>query len=130
MRPILFAICFMLLVGCVTRPDAIDNLVAKLSATPGWDEGLSRLTVVPETAPPKQVLDEYFKTRIADGKVTNYKILRTRQVRITLPGRADLEDPCIAVLVQTNLGEKIVILRYLAPTNGWWSQVYDAKPSA
>jgi len=62
---------------------------------------------------------------VLERQGASYQILQVRQVRI--PG--SLPDLYAAVLVQTNAGEKIVLLKYAGGALGWWSRIYDAKTS-
>jgi hypothetical protein len=50
--------------------------------------------------------------------------LETRQVRI--PG--SLPDVYTAVIVDTDLGKKIVLMKYEGAALGWWSRVFPAEP--
>ena len=103
--------------------DPIDRLVARLSNTHGlWGNGATPVLNLPLTATIEQVIAEVFRVTVFErGYVTSYKIKQTKEVRI------DVDMPLeryMAVLVQTKLGEKIVLIRY--ETSGWWGRVYDA----
>jgi hypothetical protein len=122
--PALFSIFAALLVGCAPKPDPIDFLVKDLSSSSLWDNGIFPMLGLPETASIEQVVSETFKkTGFDKGQVTSFKILRVRQVHI----HGSLPDLYTAVLVQTDLGEKIVLLKYQGDAAGWWSRVYDAN---
>jgi len=103
--------------------DPIDGLVARLSSTHGlWLNGIIPHVPLPETATIGQVMEQVFKTTSLDddGKILNFSILEIRQVYI------DNISPIVstAVLVRTNVGERIVILRYEGKKLGWWNRIY------
>ncbi len=111
----------------VNPSDEIDRLVVQLSRSYGlWQNGLSPIIHLPRDAPVEQVLSRVFKmTGFDAGHVKNYRVLKTRKVRIT----GSVPDVYTAALVDTDLGRKIVLLRpYQNPTDGWWTRVYDAAP--
>jgi hypothetical protein len=106
-------------------PDPIDRLVAELSASHLWQNGSLPILDLPETASPEQVIERTLAMITFDkGHVTSYRISKVRQVHI----RGSLPDLYTAALVQTNFGEKIVLLKYnVGARSPWWSRVYDAK---
>jgi hypothetical protein len=78
---------------------------------------------LPEEASNVQLVSRILALSSFDaGRVSRHRIVETRQIRV--PG--ELGDLCTAILVDTNLGRKIVILRFSGPAVGWWSRVYDA----
>jgi hypothetical protein len=106
--------------SAATVGDAIGVLVAKLSASPLWTNGLSPTLPLPKTASVEAVLAEMFQHVSFDpGPVTSHRILVTRRVHI-----GSEPEPYTAVLVDTNLGRKIVLLRYDGEELGWWSRVF------
>jgi type IV pilus biogenesis protein CpaD/CtpE len=122
MRSIFLTIIATLLVGCATTPDPVDQLVNDFSSSHGlWEKGLFPIIKLPATAPIGEVVSE-----VLERQVASYKILRVRQVHI----RGSLPDLYTAVIVQTNVGEKIILLKYAGESVGWWSRIYDAKKSA
>ena len=104
-----------------------DRLAAQLSSSPLWQNGISPIIALPQTASTEQVVSKVFETISFDqGKVTQHRVLEVRQVRI----KGSLPDQYTAALVETNLGEKIVLLRHEGGPMGWWSRVYHSDPPA
>jgi hypothetical protein len=141
MRVALFLAIISLLVGCTKKlepqvadakppavaDDSIENLVARLSSSYGlWQNGITPNLDLPSTASIEQVVARVFQmTGFDKGHVATHQILKKQQVRIS----GSLPDVYTAVLVDTNFGRKIVLLKYEGPTLGWWSRVYDAEIS-
>jgi len=122
MRSIFFAIITTLLVGCATTPDPVDQLVIDFSSSHGlWQKGLYPSIKLPATAAIEDVV-----SKVLEQQVASYKILRVRHVHI----QGSLPDLYTAVIVQTNVGEKIVLFKYAGEYVGWWSRIYDVKKSA
>jgi hypothetical protein len=128
MRVALFSIIAVLVVGCTKAPDPVDQLVTKLSSSHGlWRNGISPILGLPATASNEQVVWRVFQmTGFDRGHVTRHRILKVREVRI--PG--SVPDNYTAVVVDTDFGRKIVLMKYEGPAAGWWSRVYDVEPSA
>lgn len=104
---------------------SIERLVAWLSAHPLWENGLFPTLDLPPTASTEQVLSMIFRVTSFDaGRVDEHRILYSREAGI--PG--SLPNRYTAVLVATNQGQKIVLLRYTGRPVGWWSRVYDDRP--
>lgn len=107
-------------------PDAVDRLVGKLAESHGlWQNGASPKLDLASTATLDQVVSEVFKLVSFDsGNVTSFAIRHTREVQIpdSLPGKYT------AILVDTNLGGKIVLVSRDTPSLGWWTRVYEAEP--
>jgi hypothetical protein len=148
--PLVFVAC--LLAGCVaadaprpavttapatTQPNAaaaaaavdpIDRLVEQLSSTHGlWQNGISPALDLPGTASTEQVVALVFEKWGFDaGHVKQHRILETRQVRIA----GSLPDVYTAVLVDTDMGRKIVLIQGTGTNPKWWSRVYDVRTSA
>jgi hypothetical protein len=140
-----------LLLGCALLPawsaaaeraaakrDPITTLVERLSASPLWGNGRFPTLGLPATASTDEVIARIFeKTGFAEGQVTHYRILETRLVQIpddsaypnSGAGRIAKRLPYtyMAALVRTDLGDKIVLLKYEDPPTGWWSRVYDPR---
>jgi len=128
MRVAPFPILAALLVGCATTSDPVDRLVAKLSSSHGlWRNGEFAILGLPATASTEQVVARVFQMDgFEPSQVAKHRILKVRKVRI--PG----DDPDIytAVVIDTDFGRKIVLLKYQGPAAGWWSRIYDADTSA
>jgi hypothetical protein len=76
---------------------------------------------LPRTASPEQLIARIIETTsFAGGKVKTYQAAEVRMVRIS-------GVPYTAVLIETNVGRKIVLLRYEEHVAGWWSRIYDVK---
>ena len=106
------------------QPDSIETLVARLSSSHGlWVNGLYPTLDLPATASTEQVVARVFQmTGFDKGHVSSHRILETRLVRI---GDSFPDATYTAVLVETDLGRKIVLLQHSSPSGGWWSRVYD-----
>jgi hypothetical protein len=102
--------------------DAIDQLVARLSAEPLWQNGVFPHVLLPADATiPEVVAEVLAHVGFDQGKVTSHRVLATRNVAIGMP-----DERYTAVLLSTNLGKKIMLLRGpMAGGNGWWSRVHD-----
>jgi hypothetical protein len=139
MRPVTVFSIAALLLGCalladpsaaaeqaIAKGDPIGALVERLSASPLWRNGRNPIVELPVTATPDEVIARVFEQISFDeGQVTQYRILETRLVQI--PGQ--LQDTYVATLVSTNVGNKIVLLKYEDSRSAWWSRVYDARSS-
>jgi hypothetical protein len=113
--------------AAATGADPIGPLVERLSASHGlWQNGMFADLGLPGTASKPQVVARVFEmTGFDAGHVKAFRITETRQVRIA----GSLPDVYTAVLVDTEMGRKIVLLQYGTGANPkWWSRVYDADP--
>lgn len=123
MRLALLSIIALWLAGCATTPDPIDRLVKDLYSSGLWQNGSFPVINLPATASTEDVVCKVLEL---DRQVTNYYIVKVRHVSI----HSDFLHLYTAVIVQTNLGEKIVLFKYEGQTHGfWWSRVYEAKTS-
>ena len=88
-----------------------------------WINGFTPTIDLPATASINQVLEQMFKViGFDDGRVISYQIVETRPVRI----HDGIQDSSFtAVLVETNLGRKVVLLKPERSPLGWWSRTYD-----
>lgn len=118
--------------GCATKPDSIDRLVAALSAASGlYLNGFPRGSSLPQSASNEQLVIEAFRTTEFDpGRVTKYRILKIRHVSV---GEGSFSHMYTAILADTNLGKKIVLTCYVkgdGSTAGyWWRRIYGVDPS-
>ena len=120
MRYTLFIIA-ALLAGCATAPDSIDRLVSRLSSDHSWEAGSYLTLGLPATSSVEQVVAKVLQRSDLDGKsVTTHKILTVQQVSI--PG--SLPGIYTAVLVDTDLGRKVVLLNHVGPDHDWWYRVF------
>jgi hypothetical protein len=101
----------------------IENLVMRLSADPLGMNGMASFVKLPPTTATDalvwQALDQPSSHQEPAGR---HHILKTTDVRIQ-------GDPYTAILVETNQGEKIVLVKFMGVKNGWWSRVYDGQRS-
>jgi hypothetical protein len=95
--------------------DPIDGLVARLSASPLWMNGLFASIRLPSAATPEQVV-----AKVLERRVESYEIIEIREVHI----KGGLQDPYKAALVKTNLGQKIVLFALLRD-GIWWGRMCD-----
>ena len=108
-----------------TAVDPIDQLVEKLSASPLWQNGRYPDLDLPKTASTDEIVARVFEvTGLDQGYAKVQRILETRLVQI----RGDSLGNYTAVLVDTDLGRKIVLLQY--GSTGWWSRVFPIRSSA
>ena len=126
MRSAAISLLFLLCTAC-TAQDSIDSLVTRLSSNPMWINGITPVIGLPRTTESSAVIAECFNmTGFDEGHVKHYKILEIKKVKI----RGPLPDDYFAALVDTDLGEKIVLFQYNNPSTGWWTRVYDSKQYA
>ena len=118
------SVLILLMCSACTAQAPIDALVTRLSSDPMWINGISPVISLPETAENSAVIAESFRmTGFDEGHVKNYKILEISKLRI----RGPLPDDYFAALVDTDLGEKIVLFQYNSLATGWWTRVYDSR---
>ena len=122
--------------------DPIDELVTRLSASPLWQNGIYPRLDLPKTASIDDVIARVFQlTGFDEGHVKEHRILETRVVSIRPVDRPALVDPRFervrsdpdmytAVLVDTDLGKKVLLLKYEGTATGWWSRVFPVRSSA
>jgi len=108
-----------LLVGVSTTTDPIDKVVADLSANPVWGNGPSPIIDLPKNASTDEIVAKTLEVRGYSKKVKGYKIIEVKQVRINEPA------PYIAVLIKSDDGENVVLLRYDGSTVGWENYVVN-----
>ena len=117
-----FIIIAALMAGCATKPDSIDRLVSRLSSDHSWEQGDYCGLGLPATNSTEQVVSRVLAVSGSDKKhVTTYTILKVREVSI--PG--SLPGIYTAVLVDTDLGRKVVLLNRVGLDRDWWYRVFD-----
>ncbi len=117
----------MVVLACLSlgwsQGDPVEALVKRLSETHGlWINGLSPTLDLPATASPAEVVEQVFqRVSFAEGRVKKHSIVRVSEV--TIAGGAP--DPYTAVLVDSDQGQKIVLIQY-QNSSGWWSRVFHS----
>jgi hypothetical protein len=106
------------LVGC-TAKDPIDRVVRQEESNPYAFNGPVYPFSLPTNATVEEVVTQAFlhafPLPIHPGKM---EVLTNRDVKIH-------EETCIAVLVQTSGGQKVVLLRSFMSGTNWLSRIYD-----
>jgi hypothetical protein len=139
MRTAFLSIIFVL-VACCAIADQIDDAITNLPDA--WSDVVTGPIIMPQTASVEDALPKVFEHWLFPtndpptkySRITNFTVLQTRQVSIPccrFPGAP--VHSYTAVVVQTNLGKKIVFLKYVDvyTSRAWWSsEIFDAKPSA
>ncbi|HLX96148.1 MAG TPA: hypothetical protein VKU37_10435 [Verrucomicrobiae bacterium] len=110
------------LLGC-SHSDPIDRLMTQV---PFEDVAsyLCQPVDLTSNASPEQVVAALSRRgTFQDDRITSFKILEARRVHSRQKGAESVYYS--AVLMESNLGRKIVLLQ---PSNtGWWYKIYDAK---
>ena len=103
--------------------DSIALLVSHLSASPLWENGIFPTLKLPAGATIETVVAECLHSTGFDaGHIKSYQIIKKEDVTIPAVGGKNYT----AVLIESDLGRKIVLLTYLGTDLGWWSRVFDA----
>ncbi|NHZ88605.1 hypothetical protein F2P45_06140 [Massilia sp. CCM 8733] len=104
--------------------DRIAALVSALSTNQLWMNGMTPHLRLGADASPSEVLDRCFQMmRFDAGPIEDYKIVAVRDVLIA---PEDKRSPKLtAVLVESNLGPKIVLMRFEG--THWWTRAFDAR---
>jgi len=107
--------------------DAVDAVVRELSNVPFPTGGLAPTIDLPATASVEEVLKAMFAiVSFTPGRVTRHSVLGSRRVSIPT---ADPHE-FLAVTVDTNLGQKIVLMQHQGPRVGWWTRAYPGSAPA
>ena len=125
MKLLIAMLCVLSAVGCSTV-DPINALSARLmsSAYGMWTNGPFPIIDLPESASVQEVLDKGVTMwGFDEGGITTYKVITTRKVRLEV---GDMPE-YTATLIDSNLGQKIFLMRYNGPKVGWWTRFYDAN---
>jgi hypothetical protein len=102
--------------------DPISKQIASFDPYGLWTNGTSPKIDLPATASTEEVLTAMFgRVGFDKGHVKTHRVAEEREVHVG-------KDPTAyrAVLVETDLGRKVVLLRYESPATGWWTRAYDA----
>jgi hypothetical protein len=103
--------------GCTSR-DPIDRVVQQASSNRYFGNGPFKPINLPPTSPITNLLAQAFeKTFPLPSHVEKISILEQREVSIS-------SISYTAVLVETENGRKVVLLRYINDQR-WWSEVYN-----
>ncbi|MDF7809676.1 hypothetical protein P4E94_19715 [Pontiellaceae bacterium B12219] len=105
--------------------DPIDDLVTKLNSDKFglWVNGISPILDLPQTAPTNSIIKKATQMVGFDkGRIESYKVIEIRKVELKA------KPKCSAVLIQTNLGEKILLFNFEG--NDWWTRFYDTPQKA
>lgn len=104
--------------------DKIATLVSTLSKNPLWMNGLTPDIGLDRDASPEQVLERYFEVRLYNGApLKDYKMIAMRDVLIAPDDKNS--PPITAVLVESKLGPKIVLMRFEG--TDWWTRAFDVR---
>ena len=100
--------------------DPIAHLVVSLSGLGGmWMNGMSPIIRLPKNAAPEDVASKVLQV---EGS-KNCRVIRVEQVQID----DDMPSSSFtAVLVHTDISDKIVLLRYFDQGTFWWSRVFES----
>jgi hypothetical protein len=131
-RLFIISLVAFVMVGC-GHQDPIDSIVKKESANPYFGNGMYVPIRLPAAATPEQLTSAVFKQDLRElGSVTN--IVEARKIQIMPKGLMDVTNTDFfnytAVLVDTDIGRKVVLLHYFdggknKTSAGWWHEVYD-----
>lgn len=113
----------ILISGC-SRRDPIDQLMHELPHETVPSYPFKRIEL-PATATPEELLTALSKRgpgELGHFDFTSYKISQVRSVR---PEPDPVSEAYTAVLLDTNLGRRIVLLRPMKM--GWYYRIYDFK---
>jgi hypothetical protein len=130
MRTTFLAIFLALVARCATA-DVIENVVNNLPD--GWNDDPADTIVMPKTASTNDILMRVFQAwRFDFGRVTNFTILETRQVRIPCGHFRDAPAyTYTAVLIQPSQGEKVVVVLLRSfdvdTSSAWLSTAFEAN---
>jgi hypothetical protein len=103
----------------------IAKLVAELSKQPMWGSGGFPLIHLPKKASVTRVVARSVDMHGFDaGHIKRYNILAIEKVPLLdEPGTGKLT----AVLIASDMGDKVIFMRYEGGWVGWWTKVFDAK---
>lgn len=109
--------------AAVPSDGSIDRLVARLAGSRLWRNGHFPKIDLPASAPLDAVVARIFEPVGVDGgRAKSPSVLESREVRIGGDAR-----PYTALVVETERGKKVVLLRYEVDRGHWWSRVFDPE---
>jgi hypothetical protein len=104
--------------------DAIDTLIAKLNGSHVWRNGLYPSIRLPSNAPIDAVVEEAIgKVGFNEGRIEHYTVVSARSVYLDRHQNQEY----YALLIDTNLGRKVLLMRHEGDAAGWWTRFYDAE---
>src|SRR5579863_10212512 len=87
-----------------------------------------------EAATPEELISALIKRGVGESGHCDFDTFKILETRVTnMPAEMQGKQPMenyLAVLLDTNLGRKIVLLQPVRPKGiwaGWWFKIYDAK---
>lgn len=113
MRSLLLATLLLFCTIC-SASDSIDEIINTLDSHGLWTNGMFQPIMLSVSASPKQVATEYLNRAHLDKS----NIIEIRDVTIS-------SMKYYAVLIDSSLGEKVVILQYQGLKSGWWSKEFS-----
>jgi len=102
--------------------NSIDALVQRLNSMEySWVDSMGPYIGLSSNASPQQIVGVAAKEWSWLTKVKRFKIVEVRQVKVTY-----LQE-CSAALIETNVGRKICLFRYLQDEKegSWWTRFFD-----
>jgi hypothetical protein len=118
MNAVAVSIIAMVLLGATNASHRIDQIVAATTGGPVWLNGIFPDIKLPELTPIGDVVAKVLK--MSGMAETNYKIMDVETVRI----RGGPDDVYFAVLLKTDVGDRVVLLQHSGNSPGsWWSRI-------
>lgn len=102
--------------------DPIERLVIRLSSSPLWGNGIYVPVKLPESASNEELVAAAFAVTALDLR-GDWRVGEARPVHFEHTPEGEIYT---AVVVETRLGQKIVLLQYQSKS-GWWNRVFDAE---
>lgn len=109
------------------RSDPVEALANKLNSEPMWPNGQAPVISLSSNATPREVVASAVKTwGFESGQIKAFEIVRVGKIRL------DAMPECSAALIQSDLGRKILLFKYVrhGETGFWWTRFCDAPPEA
>jgi hypothetical protein len=122
MKILLFAL-LMCSNTLIAASDPIAKLVEELSKNPMWENGKYPSVHLPRTAKPAEVVAAYFAMTRDPKEIKNFEIKKTRSVEIP-DGSL---NKYTAVWCQTEVGDRIILMKFISLEYGWFTRSTDAR---